>query len=90
MSEPKDHAEPTVPRIVERLLEHGGIHTVHVVPFVGRKRRHLGWQNVVVCCDGTRIGLSPGDEDTICDYGDALRRARARSLGIDCDNEGAC
>lgn len=57
--------------ILERVRKHGGIRAVHMVPVTAtdlddpynyRTLRHAGWQNVVVCYDGTRFGLSMEDE----------------------------
>lgn len=51
--------------ILERIRAHGGIRAIHVVPFTGRGRKVLGWHNIVVCADGTRLGLTREDEEML-------------------------
>jgi hypothetical protein len=70
------------PDIVERIAAHGGIRGIHVVRLTvqehdGLPRRYDGWQNVAVCMDGTRLGLSPEDEEALCDspHGSDMRAA---------------
>ena len=54
--------------IHDRLDKHGGMLAIHVTPICGAaktrsgKRKVIGWQNVAVCWDGTRFGLSLEDE----------------------------
>jgi hypothetical protein len=65
-----------MPQIVRRIREHGGIADLLMVPLVslrstdGRpaddgERWLKGWHNVVVCGDGTRIGLTPEEESQV-------------------------
>jgi hypothetical protein len=51
--------------IIARIRNHGGFGRIHVVPFTNAARKVIGWQNVVVCKDGTRIGLSSEDEEIL-------------------------
>jgi hypothetical protein len=51
--------------IVARIRKHGGIQAIHVTPFTGKGRKVIGWQNVVVCHDGTRFGLSLAEEEIL-------------------------
>lgn len=48
--------------IQRRIDRHGGMQAIHVTPVTGNDWKVIGWQNVVACRDGTRIGLSLEDE----------------------------
>ena len=63
------------PKIVDRIAAHGGLARVHVAPFT-RDRKVVGWQNIYICVDGTRLGLSPAEEDRLIQHGDYLRSVR--------------
>jgi hypothetical protein len=64
------------PEIVQRIAAHGGIRRIHVTPFTDRTRRVIGWQNVIICMDGTRCGLTPGQARSVLTHGGYLRQAK--------------
>ena len=69
------------PEVVEWIASHGGIVRIHTVPFVlgwsrSGKRKIGGWQNVYICQDGTRRGLSPAEEESLDGHHDYLIAAR--------------
>ena len=49
------------PEMVQRIRAHGGLARIHVTPFC-KDGDVIGWQNVYVCKDGARFGLSPAEE----------------------------
>lgn len=67
-----------LPDVVRRIGEHGGMRAIHVVPFTNAEREVIGWQNVVVCMDGVRVGLSVEDEADMNEHGDYLRECKER------------
>jgi hypothetical protein len=63
---------PERPDIVRHIAEHGGISRIHVTPFTNAAHEVIGWQNVLICMDGVRVGLSPGQEREITGYDEYL------------------
>lgn len=57
-----------IPEIVQRIRAHGGLARIHVTPFTNAEYEVIGWQNVYVCRDGTRFGLTPAEEDELMPY----------------------
>jgi hypothetical protein len=56
------------PEVVQRIRDHGGLLRIHVTPFTNRERKVIGWQNVYVCKDGARFGLTPAEEEEAMSY----------------------
>lgn len=57
-----------IPEVVQRIRSHGGLASIHVTPFTNPERELVGWQNVYVCRDGARFGLTPAEEQEAMPY----------------------